>query len=213
MSSRGEVTALVLLAALAGCLAEPPPAAEQAGATADAGDATDDAAPGDGPVASQLLDNENFERGTDGWVIDGTAMIGDPDQLGVSFTAASGDGFAQVGREDNDVNGIVQLVTVPAWATALSLTGQRCFTTEDSDPTRDDLMSIFLRDSGGEVLETLFTVSNAEVGTVCNWTTFDLPVASSHAGEQIQLALIAETDATELTAFWFDDLHLVASTE
>lgn len=208
--------ALVPLATLAACLAEPPPAppgADQPDADAGpAGDAGGDAAPPrDAPIADQLLDNENFERGTEGWTIDGNAMIGDADALGVTMSAASGEFFAQVGRKDSVVNGISQAVAIPPWAGSLVLTGQRCFTTDEDDSTRDDVLWIRLLDADGTTLETLFTTSNAEVDVVCSWTELSLVPAESHAGETIQIQLEASADSEDVTAFWFDDLRLVAS--
>lgn len=198
----------VLLPLLCACLAQPPPAGESA---VDAG--TPDAAAEDPPEADQLLDNENFERGADGWQIGGDAMIGDGDTLGVSFTAASGDVFAQVGRKNSSQNSISQLVTVPDWAAGLRLTGQHCFDTEDEDETRDDVLTILLLDGEGGELETLLDMSNAEIGAICDWTGFTLIPAASHAGEQIQISMTASSDSEGLTAFWFDDLHLTASPE
>jgi hypothetical protein len=213
--SRRHLTALVPLASLAACLAGPAPARDDALARDGAPtDTSADVEAGDAqPADQQLLANPDFEGGMDGWLLEGTAMIGEPAELGVSFQAASGDVFAQVGRRDSVQNGISQALTVPAWATSLRLSGQHCFVTNDSDTTRDDVVSLFLLDAEGVELETLLTASNAEIGGICNWTGFSLTAAASHAGEEIQIALVATADGSEVTAFWFDDLELVASAE
>jgi hypothetical protein len=203
--SGGQRTALALLApSLAACLSQPP------GATAA------DAAPADGappPGDQQLLANPDFEEGEAGWTIEGSAAIGDPDSLMVSIAAASGTRFAQTGRKNLAVDGIRQVVAVPAWAAALRLDGQRCFDTEDQDLSPDDVVRVVLLDAGGAELEVLLSASNAEIGAVCSWSGFAATAAESHAGETVQLAIRSQSDGADLTAFWFDDLRLLAARE
>lgn len=170
-----------------------------------------DAEPVAEPGEQQLLANPDFEEGAAGWQIDGDAAIGDSTDLGVSIIAASGREFAQVGRKNSSNNGIAQAVTVPDGTVLLRLTGQRCFDSDDDDGSRDDVVNIFLLDSEGNQLETLLDSSNAEIGAVCTWTGFAAVAASSHAGEEIQLAIVSESDGSDVTAFWFDDLRLIAT--
>ena len=208
MMFRGGMAALVPLA-LGACLAEPPPPEP----FDDTVPAADGGPPADAPTADQLLANRDFEGGADGWQITGNAMIGDPEALGVSIDAASGAIFAQVGRKNSTVNGIRQLVTVPEWVATLRLSGQHCFDSDDEDASRDDELTVLILDANGVELETLLSASNAELGAICNWTWFEVVAADSHAGEEIQLSLVASSDEADVTAFWFDDLQLVASPE
>jgi hypothetical protein len=189
-----------LAAATAACLdlpADADPAADGAPDTPDA------------PVARQLFVNSDFEQGPDGWQVSGTAGIGESSDFGVTVSAFSGDRFAQVGHRNGLSNGISQRVMVPAWATALRLTGQRCFVTENSS-TSDDQLTVSLRSPEGDTLEVLYAVSNGDVAGVCDWSAFEFTAAGSHAGEEIDVSLWAVLDGTDVTTFWFDDVTLVA---
>lgn len=196
--------ALALALLLPACLSQPP------GATAADAAAADAAPP---PGEEQLLANPDFEDGAAGWTLDGSAAIGDPDALMVEIAAASGTQFAQIGRQNLAIDGIRQPIAVPAWAASLRLEGQRCFDTDDQDPSPDDVVRVLLLDAGGQELEILLSVSNAEIGGVCSWSGFAAPAADSHAGEAIQLAIRSQSDDADVTAFWFDDLRLVVAPE
>src|SRR5262245_35898107 len=160
----------------------------------DAGATADSTAP-DATTGQQLLVDPDFEDRALDWTIEGNALIGTEQDLATSFAPASGDVLAQLGRANDALaDRLRQAVTVPPWATALALSGQRCFATDDTDTTADDLMTITLEDRDGVTLEELYFTSNAQVGSQCHWEAFSLPAETAHAGEDLVLTLTASTD-------------------
>jgi len=206
-SVRGHLCSAIAAAAAlaaAGCLRAPPDAvSETDGGTLDSADAA---------TARQLLADPDFEDRALDWTLEGNALIGTEDDLAIAFPPASGEVLAQLGRANDAVaDRLRQAVTVPPWATALTLAGQRCFVSDDTDPTADDVLGIALEDRDGNVLEQVYTTSNTEIGGQCQWESFSLPAEAAHAGEDIVLTLTASTDELLPSVFWFDDLSLIAT--
>jgi hypothetical protein len=204
-SVRGHLFAAIAGAALAvGCFRAPPEALSETDAAAPPD-------PADAAIARQLLADPDFEERALDWTLEGNAVIGTEDDLAIDFPPASGELLAQLGRANDAVDRLRQAVTVPPWAAALTLAGQRCFVSDDTDPTADDVLSIALEDRDGNVLEQVYATNNADVGALCQWESFSLPAEGAHAGEDIVLTLTASTDALLPSVFWFDDLSLVAT--
>lgn len=183
-------------------------------AGAGAADANGDAAPADACVADwqPLLTNGTFEAGRTVWTEDtgGSAnAIIRQEGAGLPFNAANGAWAALVlGYNSADVT-LSQTVTVPADATMLRLVGQRCWVTTETAGA-NDTMSITLRDTGGALLETLASLSNADADPVCSWLPFEYPATDSFAGQSVALVFDALANGTNPTSFGLDDLRLEA---
>jgi hypothetical protein len=100
---------------------------------------------------------------------------------------------------------LLQTVTIPASATALRFKGQRWIASEDT-AAANDFLTVQIRDGGGTLLEQIGQFSNLQ--TNGTWTAFDLPAASPHAGQTIQIYLRGTTNATLNTNFFLDSFAL-----
>ncbi|RMH39366.1 MAG: hypothetical protein D6689_16745, partial [Deltaproteobacteria bacterium] len=159
------------------------------------------------PVWHQLLANPGFDSGRVAWVELGGTPITEAASMPIAPHAG---GWAAWLAGYNGANErLVQAVDVPADAAALRLRGFRCYVTADTDGA-GDAIEIRLLSAGGAPLETLERTTNAGIGTVCSWTSFELAAAAPHAGERIQLDWSATTDGAYPTSFFVDSLALEA---
>ncbi len=179
----------------------------------------DAAPPPDAPCTTgwvQLVGNADFESGNTTWtetaVASATPIIR---QYGVTggmpFPAQGGSWAALILGYNNADTTLSQTVTVPASAMSLRFTGYKCWVTgETLTTTPYDNMTITLQNAGGATLETLASVSNLDAGSVCSWTSYNLPAASAHAGETIKLVVHGVADTSSVTSFAFDTVALEA---
>lgn len=157
-----------------------------------------------------LLINGDFEAGNSTWAEttnDTRPIIREVPDL--PFDPAAGTWAAVVLGFSDAIFELAQTAAVPADATALRMTGFRCWVTEESAGAVD-LASIELRDDTGAALESLLAISNEDAGATCAWESFELPVAEAHAGANLTLALAGQSDAATVTSFAFDTLALEA---
>lgn len=160
---------------------------------------------------TNLLVNADFEGGNVDWTetTNGGQTVIREDGNGLPFSAEAGVWAALILGFNNAAITLSQTVTVPADATALRLSGYRCWVT-DEGAGEFDTMTIELRDGAGAPLETLMAITNEDAGATCAWELFEITPSEIHAGEDIQLALDGVSDAATVTSFAFDTLALEA---
>ena len=186
-----------------------------AGPQPDAGtgpDAGSSDADGCVPDWTQLLGNADFEAGRTVWTED---IVGSTNAIirqqggGLPFPADSGTWAAlMLGYNGADLT-LSQTVTVPATATMLRLRGARCWVTTETAGT-GDAMTITVRSTGGTVLETLASLTNADADAVCSWTALSLDAGASYPGQTVQLVFDGQANGANPTSFAFDTLALEA---
>ena len=191
--ARGRALAILATGCLAACLESPPSGGD--------GD-------GDGPV--QLLENPSFEEGVSGWNADGSGEVSTTEELSLPPSQA-GSQVAVLGRTDLDVDSLDQVVTVPAWAHRLELSGTRCFSSDEGAEEAYDDFWIYLESLDGLDVEDLMEASNQDAtGGDCTWMSFRVATAD-HAGEELRFVIEAVMDEAVWTSFAIDGLALTAS--
>lgn len=163
-----------------------------------------------GGTTTQLLGNPGFENGKTNpapWVLTSThspqEIIAnsslEPPHSG-TFDAWM-DGF---GTTNTDT--IMQQVTIPANATAATLSfWLHIDTAETSTTTKFDTLQVQIRDSSGNVLQTLQTFSNLDHASGYQQHTYNL---NSFIGKTIQVFLVGMEDFELQTSFVVDDFAL-----
>src|SRR5437016_2994982 len=163
-----------------------------------------------GGTTTQLLGNPGFENGKSNpapWTLTTThstnliinSSSSEPPHSG-TFDAWM-DGF---GTTNTDT--ILQQVTIPANATSASLSfWLHIDTAETSTTSAFDTLQVQIRDSSGNVLQTLQTFSNLNHATGYQQHTYNL---NSFIGKTIQVFLIGKEDFELQTSFVVDDFAL-----
>jgi hypothetical protein len=188
-----------------------PQPGKDAASTADGSSGPTDsgAKPDAGPVDAgctvttmNLLTNGNFDTGAAPWVSSGTPVIGTSAQIGQ--TPQSAPNAVKLAGKNSASDVVYQTVAIPANATAATLKGYTWVTT--SDLGTYDYLRLQTRDSTGTKLEELtnFSPSSSDV----SWVSFSKALPTVHAGQSIQIALVATTDSSLSTTFWVDGLDL-----
>jgi uncharacterized membrane protein len=163
-----------------------------------------------GGTATQLLGNPGFENGKTNpapWALTSThspleiieSSSLEPPHSG-TFDAWM-DGF---GTTTTDT--ILQQVTIPSTAASATLSFfLHIDTAETSTTTAFDTLQVQIRDSSGNVLQTLQTFSNLDHATGYTQHTYNL---NSFIGKTIQVFLIGQEDFEFQTSFVVDDFTL-----
>ena len=157
------------------------------------------------PVWTDVLANPAFDG----------AMVGPWSQSSTIVRAAAQMPFgpqsvpnaAMFGAANNANDVLTQAVTIPAAATGLRLRGWQCHVTTDATAGADTFQ-VTVETAGGVVLETLASLSNADVAATCAWQPFTWTATAPHAGDQVVLRLRGRTSAGFLTRFVVDTLAL-----
>jgi kumamolisin len=102
---------------------------------------------------------------------------------------------------------LYQTVHIPALATAATLSFWLHIDSDEPGPQANDTLKVQLRNTSGNVLQTLATYSNLNKGAGYTQKTFSLPVAT-YAGQTIQIYLVGSENATLQTSFVVDDFSL-----
>src|SRR5689334_3709454 len=160
---------------------------------------------GSGGTTTQLLGNPGFENGSASpapWTVTAGVInnsTSEPPHAGA--WDAWMDGY---GTTHTDT--VMQTVTIPAGATAATLTFfLHIDSAETSTTTAFDTLTIQVRNSSGTVLSTLATFSNLNQAAGYQQKTFNL---LSFKGQTIQILFTGMEDSTLQTSFVLDDVNL-----
>jgi hypothetical protein len=219
---RRRITALAVVFAAHGCArigdGEPGDEGGPPGATPDAGPSAADAGGDDATAGGhdaapcvdgsfQLLANPGFDEGAVGWTEVGGPINYPDEQIPVEVQA--GTRAALLGRPVAAEQRLAQIVSIPADTVSLTWSGYTCFVTARVDASTD-AVRLDLLTPGGGTLQALAMFGDEDAGGGCNWAARTLPLASPHAGEEVELAFSAHSDNSGLTSFYFDTLALQA---
>jgi hypothetical protein len=158
-----------------------------------------------GGTTTQILGNPGFENGSASpapWSITAgviNSSTSEPPHAGA--WDAWMDGY---GSSHTDT--VLQTVTIPAGATAATLTFfLHIDSAETSTTTAFDTMTVQIRNTSGTVLSTLATYSNLNKATGYQQKSFNL---LSFKGQTIQIFFKGVEDSTLQTSFVLDDVNL-----
>jgi len=100
---------------------------------------------------------------------------------------------------------LAQTITVPSGVAGLKVSyWWRVDTSETSHPF--DTLKVQVRDATGSPLQTLETLTDGDAGPTWQQSTF---IVTNYAGQTVQLAFVAQTDDTNPTNFFVDDVSVV----
>ncbi len=163
-----------------------------------------------GGTTTQLLGNPGFENGKTNsapWVL--TSTHSPQEIIANSSTEPPHSGTFDAwmdGFGTTNTDTIMQQVTIPSNATAASLSfWLHIDTAETSTTSAFDTLQVQIRDSSGNVLQTLQTFSNLDHATGYQQHTYNL---NSFIGKTIQVFLIGKEDFELQTSFVVDDFAL-----
>jgi hypothetical protein len=151
---------------------------------------------------SAVLQNPGFENGSTGWTATEGVISTDPNQ-----PPHSGSGNAWLGGYGTPhTDRLSQRVTLPATATAISLTFFLHVTTEEQTTSQQfDKLRVQVRRANGQVT-TLGTFSNLQAASGYSQKTFSL---TPFKGQTVTIQLEAVEDNGSMTSFLVDDFAIV----
>jgi len=145
---------------------------------------------------------EAFENGKPQYWI---ATSADRYPLADSTWFASGHYGAYLGGYDIAYDILGQPISIPSDALQANLTFAWYMQSKEWIPANYDFLHVRLRDTGGNLLTTLGTLSNQSPREAWQTTTFDL---LPHKGQLLQLSLEADLDSSNPTSFFVDNVSL-----
>jgi alpha-tubulin suppressor-like RCC1 family protein len=160
-----------------------------------------------GGLTTELITNGGFESGTTGWV-----MVG-PVVPTTSHYPHTGIGYAVMGEANNSADTMYQLITVPANATAATLSYWYNILSDEPGTTPYDSLNVSIRNTSGTVLSTVDIKWNTDKDAgpgnpYYRQKTFDL---LPYRGQQVQILFLASTDSTNKSYFKIDDVSVLAT--
>jgi hypothetical protein len=154
------------------------------------------------PTPSALLQNPGFESGNVGWTATAGIISNDQNQTPRSGTFNAWLGGYGTPHTDR----LSQSITIPATATAVSLTFFLHITTEEQTTTDAfDKLRVQVRRANGQVM-TLKTFSNLQA--VPGYTQ-EMVSLTPFKGQTVTIQLVAVEDDGSMTSFLVDDFALV----
>ena len=151
-----------------------------------------------GPPPAQSLANGGFENGTSPWA---EASSGGYELIATN-RPHTGAYSAWLGGYNNGTDTISQTVTVPSNGT---LTYWWYMTTQELGSAPHDYLRVSLYSSGGALLATLRTYSNASGAGVWRQDAVSL---ASYAGQTVRVSFSGTTDQSLNSSFFVDDVGL-----
>jgi hypothetical protein len=158
--------------------------------------------------AVQLLANPGFDAGHSAWAETtlSTSTIITSDTALTSLKAQTPSNLAWLGGYANAQDDLSQLVTIPAGATAITLTFYYAIATQETTAGAFDTMDVYTYDTAAAKYVVLATFNdNMPTST---WTRFSISLPLSLAGRAIQLGFRTATDVNKNTNFFVDSVSL-----
>lgn len=155
-------------------------------------------------TGAQLLTNPGFESGSSsGWTCRVSTDVncsGSYQRTGSCCAWLGG----IVGYPSWPGDYIYQAVTIPPGVTSSTLSFYLKITTSDSTTDPHDYFYCDVRDTSGNLIQNLVTLSNADVGSFGSYTqlSFDL---SKYRGQTVRIYFWSTNDAANATSFFVDD--------
>lgn len=150
--------------------------------------------------------NGGFEKFVDGKPRYWSVSSADAYPLADGTWFASGHYGAYLGGYDYADDVLKQSIYIPSDALSASLTYGWYMRTEETHPSNQyDFLYIRLRDTGDNLVATLNTLSNQSPRDTWQTATFDL---LAYAGQSLRLSFEADTDVSNPTSFFVDNVSL-----
>ena len=164
------------------------------------------------PMQVNLLTNGNFETMplATGWTE--TRIQNEPIvRSDGTIVAQSGSVRAWLGGLTGSAatDALTQDIMIPASATNIAFTGFYDVRTGETGTTVYDTAKVEVLTTGGTVLDSIKTFSNAAPTTA--WTAFNKNLAASLAGMTVRLRLTSTNDILNATSFYFDTFAVNAT--
>jgi len=158
--------------------------------------------------SQDLIINEGFEDGADGWTLGGTPY---PAEIPcVQTWAKSGKCYLILGNVDSNTDHAYQTVSIPADATSITLKFSRRITTAEPSTAANykDAVTISLFDEHGNLYE-LANYGNQDANT--SYKTRMVDIDTDLAGQEVRLWFFAKTDGVNPTTFRIDDVSFIVT--
>jgi hypothetical protein len=154
-------------------------------------------------TTSAVIQNAGFEAGPQSWTATTDVISSDPNEP--AHTGAWKTWLGGYGTPHTDT--LYQQISVPSTAATVSLSFYLHVSTEEQTTTQHyDKLKAQVRNSSGQVLQTLATYSNLQAGPGFVLKTFDL---SAYRGQTIRIHFVATEDNGSMTSFVLDDFRIV----
>ena len=155
---------------------------------------------------TELILNGSFESGSTSWTLAGGAIVSSGGGL-----ARSGAAYLWLGSVEDEVDFAYQAITIPANATAATLSFYWNIDSFDDDSFPFDTFTITIRNSSGAILAAVAAFSNADQTPPGNpfYTrrTYNL---LPFAGQTIRIHFASDNDSSLPTNFRVDDVSVLA---
>lgn len=152
------------------------------------------------PAGGEQLTNGGFESGSTGWTLAGGAAV-------TTTRPHAGTHSVTLGGTNSSTETLTRSVTVPAGSSATTFSFWTYITTTETTHSWDFLTTT-VRNSGGTVLKTVSTQSDAGPTGAWHQTSADL---SAYAGQTVTLSFSAVNGTKSPTTFSVDDVSLLTS--
>ncbi len=165
-------------------------------------------------VTSELVQDGGFEAGLPNphWqtASNRSSSILDNSSIPQPNPTHSGAWKAWLGGDNNVQESLWQTITVPSGTASLQVSFWWLVNTNEPSPLVNDRLDVQLRDStGATILTTPYNLYDGDANTVWQQTTVTIS-ASPYTGQTIQIAFVADTDASNPTSFFIDDVSVMA---
>ncbi len=157
---------------------------------------------------TQLIQNGGFESGTTAWTMGGGAIV--DSTPGYSRSGAS---YEFLGGLENEVDFCYQQITIPADATAATLSFYYNVLTQDDPSNVYDTFSATIRNTGNTVLATVTNLSNENYDNGIGASFYHLQTFNllPYAGQTIRIYFASANDFSLPTSFNIDDVSVLVT--
>jgi len=159
----------------------------------------------------ERITNGSFDSGMAGWVLQGSDFWAGTELTNYNTPPGyAAGGVDYTGAPKNNADGaIYQTVTIPSNATYATLSFWYNITSDEPESVAYDYLYVTIRDSTGNFLANVATLSNTDKGTlgVYSQKTFDM---TPYIGQTIRVRFGATTDSGYYTVFRIDDVSLIS---
>ncbi|HET9621536.1 MAG TPA: hypothetical protein VFP84_09230 [Kofleriaceae bacterium] len=159
----------------------------------------------------QVLQNGNFDLTAPAWsqvpAAPPSFLCGQP-----RITPFDGEMSACLGGTDGQTSTLTQTIALPAGATSLTLDGEICIDTAETNPVDSDTL-VFDIAVGDASIATLGMRSNQQGAHPCQFQKFTLqaPLTGATVPATATLRLRSNLDTNNATSFYIDALSLTAA--
>ncbi len=156
----------------------------------------------------QVLPNGSFDAATPAWMQDPvtTALICGPPKI----TPVDGAQAGCLGGTDGTVETLSQQLPLPDGAKSVTLSGQICIDTAETQAVDHDILQLDLLD-GATVIAALGKMTNQQGASPCQFKAFTLTAALTGDPVTATLRIRSTLDTSMPTSFYLDALSLTVS--